>query len=133
MAAILIAAHFVPYINSYFGYFLRLFSLPPTIISSLIIAMVMLVLLILLTITSFNAVKKRIDAGRWKALQKLAYPFFALILLHLLGYLIIPVQAGSTTAILQVIIYLLIFISYTVLRIRRTMVEKRKATGEVSA
>jgi len=132
VAAILITAHFTPYLSNYLSYATSLFSLRPSILSSLLIAMAMLILLILLTVTSINVVKKRIDAGKWKALQKLSYPFFALILLHLLGFFVVPALAGSSQAILQIIVYLLVFVSYTTLRTKKALAD-RQATGELSA
>jgi DMSO/TMAO reductase YedYZ heme-binding membrane subunit len=124
MAAVLIVAHFVPYLSNYLGYAASLLTLRPSILSSLAAALVMLVLLALLTVTSINAVKRRMDAGRWKALQRLAYPFFALILLHLLGYLLIPALNGAPRAILEVVVYLLVFAAYTALRIRKALTDR---------
>jgi DMSO/TMAO reductase YedYZ heme-binding membrane subunit len=131
MAAILIVAHFVPYLSNYFSSALNLTSLPPSIISSLTIALIMLVLLVLLTVTSFNAIKKRMEAGHWKALQRFAYIFFALIFFHLLGYLAIPALGGSLLALLNMGIYAAVFLAYTVLRIRRALLDK-KVSAEAS-
>jgi DMSO/TMAO reductase YedYZ heme-binding membrane subunit len=109
-----------------------LFSLRASIIFSLAVALVLLVLLTLLTVTSFNAVKKRMDSGRWKSLQHLAYPFFGLIYFHMLGYLLVPALEGSTRAIIGVTVYAVIFAAYTVLRVRRAVIDRRDNAGNAA-
>jgi DMSO/TMAO reductase YedYZ heme-binding membrane subunit len=125
IAAVLIVGHFVPYLSNYLGHAANLLSLRPSILGSLTIALVLLVLLALLTVTSLNAVKKRMDSGRWKAIQRLAYPFFGLIFLHLIGYLLIPALNGSMRAILGVAVYTTIFGVYALLRARRTLRDRQ--------
>lgn len=126
VASILIVGHLAPYLGNYFGHISSFFSLRPSIISSLIIALILLVLLILLFLTSFNFVKKKMDAGKWKSVQKLAYPFFGLIFFHLFGYLLIPTLSGSATALINVIIYGLLFILYSGLRVRRALLDRSR-------
>jgi DMSO/TMAO reductase YedYZ heme-binding membrane subunit len=127
IAALLIVGHFVPYLSNYLGYAASLLSLRLSILSSLAIALILLVLLVLLTATSLGAVKRRMDTVRWKAVQRLAYPFFGLIFCHLLGYLLIPALNGSGRAILGVAVYTAVFGAYTALRARRALVERRQA------
>ena len=132
LASLLIVAHFVPYISSYASYLATLFTLRISIISSLLLAVVLLALLLLLTITSFNVVKKNMKPNTWKVIQKLAYVFYAAILLHLLGYLLIPALSGSTYAILEIAIYSAVFAVYTILRLRKAA-ETKKEVSLVSA
>ena len=56
--------------------------------------MVLLALLVVLGVTSFNFAKKRMRAETWKKVQRLAYPFFMLVYVHLLLMLAPAVPAG---------------------------------------
>jgi len=125
IASLLALGHLAPYLNNYLSYASRLFSLRPTIVVSFLLAMVLLVLLIPLTITSFNVIKKRMNAGHWKFLQRFSYLFFGLIFFHLAGFLLIPALAGSSAAQLSLSIYATVFIVYAVLRIRRAVIDKK--------
>jgi DMSO/TMAO reductase YedYZ heme-binding membrane subunit len=132
MAAILIIAHFVPYLSNYLSYSANLLSLRLNIATSLLIALVMLVLLLVLTVTSFNAIKKRMNAGKWRFLQRFAYLFYGLILAHLLGYLIIPALNGSSSAIVGVATYALVFGAYLLFRVRRSLSDKKAESAAIA-
>jgi len=129
IAGILIVGHLTPYLGNYLAFIPSLFSLRPSIASSLVIALILLVLLALLVVTSFNAVKKMMDAGKWKTVQKLAYPFFGLVFFHLLGYLMIPVLSGSTSTLVNLTVYCVVFALYVILRIRRAVLDKHALVG----
>jgi DMSO/TMAO reductase YedYZ heme-binding membrane subunit len=127
IAAILICAHLTPYLANYLSLAASLLSLRLPIILSLVIALAMLVLLIPLAVTSVAAVKKRMDAVRWKRLQRLAYVFFALVYFHMLGYLVLPALNGSSVAALNLGVYTLVFAAYVILRIARALRDRKAA------
>lgn len=52
------------------------------VVASFAVAVVLLALLAVLGVTSFNLVKKRMRTETWKKVQKLAYPFFLLTYVH---------------------------------------------------
>ncbi|MDR0513644.1 MAG: ferric reductase-like transmembrane domain-containing protein [Coriobacteriaceae bacterium] len=89
--------------------------------TSIILASLLTAVLIVLTITSFVWVRKLMKPESWKRVQLLAYPFFALVYVHLAFILIPAVLAGSTALTLNLAIYTLLFASYLVLRIRRAL------------
>ncbi len=124
VATILMIAHFVPYLTSYAGMVGALGSLRPTVIASLGIAVVIIVLLAVLAVTSLQAVKRAMKANSWKRVQWLAYAFFALIFFHMLGYMMVPVAAGSPDASASLGFYLVVYASYAVARVRRVVVDK---------
>jgi DMSO/TMAO reductase YedYZ heme-binding membrane subunit len=128
LATILILGHLIPYAINYLSVFTHLFSYRLSIVSSLIIALVILVLLSILTITSIDFIKKRMNAGRWKSIQRFSYVFFGLILFHLLGYLLIPALNGSIDALIKVGVYFVIFAVYLLLRLRRIRLDKLSAS-----
>ena len=53
-------------------------------LGALAVALVLFALLLVLGVTSFNFVKKRMRKESWKRVQMLAYPFFLLVYAHLL-------------------------------------------------
>lgn len=125
VAAILMTAHIVPYVASYAGMAGALSSLKPTVIASLGIAAVVLVLLAVLSVTSVQVVKRAMKANSWKRVQWLAYVFFALVFFHMLGYMMVPVAAGSPNALAALAFYVIVYVSYAVARVRRTWADKR--------
>ena len=49
-----------------------------------IITLILISMMLPLMITSFKCVRNKMKAKNWKNLQKLAYPFFYLIYVHLM-------------------------------------------------
>lgn len=125
VAAILIAGHFCLYLRNYLFMGGDLASLKPNVLFALILAFIILVLLIALTVTSFNAVKRKMKQKSWKNLQRTAYIFFALVYFHLLGYLLPAALAGMTTVTVNLIVYTVLFVAYAVFRVRRAVVDKK--------
>lgn len=125
MGAILMLAHIVPYLANYVSMAGAVLSLKPSVQSSLVVAVVLLVLLGVLAATSFKAVRARIDPRTWKRVQVLAYPFFLLVFVHLLGYLAVPLRAGAPDVVVGFAFYAVVFASYLVLRARRFVLDKR--------
>ena len=75
-----------------------------------------------LMITSFKCVRKKMKAKNWKNLQKLAYPFFYLIYVHLMILFMIKPEKHMLSIVLYTVIYML----YTILRVRKYFVTKNK-------
>jgi DMSO/TMAO reductase YedYZ heme-binding membrane subunit len=75
------------------------------IIVSIAISLVIAVLLVVLTATSFVTMRKLIAPARWKRVQTLAYPFFLLIFVHLVLILLPAAAAGAGTVIVNLIVY----------------------------
>jgi DMSO/TMAO reductase YedYZ heme-binding membrane subunit len=130
LAAIVMCGHFIPYLANYFSLAAGLLSLRLPLIASFICAFVLLALLVVLTITSIDTVKRHMKAENWRRLQALAYVFFVLIYLHLLGYLAIPAFGGSINAALNLGIYTLIFAGYGVGRLVKSQRELKDLTSK---
>jgi len=129
-AAILICAHFGPYMANYLVLSAGLLGLKTSVFVSLLIAMVLLVLLVLLTATSLKAVKAKMSANAWHRVQACAYVFFALVYLHLLGYLLVPAMSGSATAPVLIGVYTLVFAAYALLRVRKALLDRRQSIAQ---
>jgi DMSO/TMAO reductase YedYZ heme-binding membrane subunit len=91
------------------------------------LALLLVALLITLGLTSFSFVKRHMNAFSWKKLQWLAYPFFLLIYVHILLFLLPPTLLGANGPLINIAVYTAIFVSYIALRVRKGM-QKRSAT-----
>lgn len=94
---------------------------------SFVVALVLFALLLVLGITSFNAVKKRMKKDTWKRVQMLAYPFFGLVYLHLMLMLLPPALHGGAAAQVSVAVYSVLFAAYALLRVRRAVIDRKAA------
>lgn len=127
LAAFLTLGH-----NLFYGrtYFVRLFtdasSLPGTQRAAAILSLVMILLLLPLTVTSFPAVRRKLPARRWKALQRWAYLYYALLFAHILLVSLPGALAGKCASIVSVLAYTAIFASYACFRVRKYLVLKKK-------
>ncbi|WP_418831791.1 hypothetical protein [Paraeggerthella sp.] len=94
---------------------------------SFVVALVLFALLLVLGVTSFNVVKKRMKKDTWKRVQMLAYPFFGLVYLHLMLMLLPPALHGGAAAQVSVAVYSVLFAAYALLRVRRAMIDRKAA------
>ena len=97
------------------------------------LAVVLLFLLGVLAVTSIKALSVRMDARTWKRIQRLVYPFFLLVFVHLLGYMLVPLRAGATDLLVGFGFYVVIFAAYLVLRTRRFILDRRVGLPEYGA
>lgn len=94
---------------------------------SFVVALVLFALLLVLGVTSFNVVKKRMKKDTWKRAQMLAYPFFGLVYLHLMLMLLPPALHGGAAAQVSVAVYSVLFAAYALLRVRRAVIDRKAA------
>ncbi|MDK2967385.1 hypothetical protein [Lacrimispora sp.] len=99
-------------------------------ILALILTIPLFSIMIVLMVTSFKAVRKKMKPRVWKNVQRLSYPWFAILYLYLM-VLLVPsmLEALSPSSdiamlyrvndILSVILYTLVFGVYFVLRVRK--------------
>ena len=114
--------------NIIFGvvYFVNLFKkpsfMPAQVKIAAIISLILICLMIPLFITSFKCVRKKMKAKSWKRLQRLAYPFFILIYIHVMLLFSMNVEKNR----LSIIVYTLVYVSYVVLRLRKYIISRQK-------
>lgn len=94
---------------------------------SLALAAVLVALMTVLLVTSFQVVKRRMNAARWKGVQRLAYPFYLLTYVHLVLLLAPSALAGRDTAIVSLVAYTVVVATYVVLRVRRALLRQQAA------
>lgn len=83
-----------------------------------------------LLVTSFNFVHKKMQASKWKNLQEFAYIFYAMVYVQVM--MVYIGRPSSNTVTLNIVFYSVIFISYTILRVRKALnARKRKLAQAV--
>ena len=134
IAAILIVGHIVRYIGVYS---MRVLTNPASVANGMLvsfaIAVIVTVLLVVLTVTSFKAVKKNMDPKVWKKIQMLAYPFFGLIYAHILLIMFRSAMRGAENAIISLVLYGIITAAYIVLRVMRHKADQKAAPAVEAA
>lgn len=104
-------------------------------IIALIITLPLFTIMIILMVTSFIKVRRKMKPKVWKNVQRLAYPWFALLYIYLMVLFIPTVMESFDPAselsmfykvnyILSVVIYTLVFVGYFILRIRKYRLDK---------
>lgn len=134
IASLLILAHNVVYGKVYFiKLFFNIGQLQPIQIVAAILSMLMILLLLPLTLTSFLFIRKKMQAKKWKQLQRMSYLFYGLLFLHVAVLFSQRVIAGDVMYTIDMCIYTLIFGIYSVLRIQRYLKLKKKKESKLFA
>ena len=116
VAWILSLGHMAVYLASYVPRFSGGGTFGFNVVASFVVALVLLVLLLILGVTSFQIIKKHMNKETWKRIQRLSYPFFFLVYVHLLLMLLPSALRGGIAASVSVGVYSVIFIGYGILR-----------------
>ncbi len=119
--------------NLYFGrkYFVQLVEDPGAMSGNAfwaaICSVILLLLLVVLTVTSFQCVRRKMKGRTWKRIQRLSYIFYALIYVHVL-LILTPSLPYRIVSLAKITIYTLIFGCYLVLRVLKYFSKKKKIT-----
>lgn len=92
---------------------------------AVVCGLLLFVLLAVLGITSFNAIRKAMKTKTWKKIQAWAYVFYAGLYAHLVLVLLPSALANGMTARISIAVYTVIFGVYLVLRIRRASIDRK--------
>ena len=122
VAAILIIGHICSYISTYLARLSSGMGRWQTLVG-VCVALVLMCLLAVLAITSFQRVKQRMSAGRWKALQRCAYVFWGLVFIHVCLMLGASALGGAEAARESLASYAVLFGLYAALRVRRGVLD----------
>lgn len=119
-----------------YAYFPVLFTRPqdmrPEAVAASVVTLVMLVMLLPLFVTSFAGVRKRMPAKKWKNLQRWAYPFYLLILVHV-WVLFAPRVGLGGNYLVGLIVYTAVYGAYVVLRLQKYARRKKQRAARASA
>ncbi len=122
-AAILVLCHNVTYGMTYFK---MLFTAPAALsttqLTAAVVSIILIVLMLVLTVTSFPSVRKKMQPKKWKQLQRSAYVFYGLMYIHVMLINVPLARGGITSYILNVVVYSVVFIMYAAMRINKYLV-----------
>lgn len=127
MGCVLVLCHNCTYGRTYFRMlFTKPQSLSATQMTGAIISLVLITIMLILTVTSFPNVRKKMNAVKWKKLQRTAYIFYGLIYVHILLINIPYARRGMSEYIINVAVYSLVFVNYAMMRIHKAVAKKVK-------
>lgn len=130
-AAILVLCHNFTYGITYFKMlFIRPEALSATQFTAAIISIILITIMLVLTVTSFQAVRKKMKAKKWKQLQRTAYIFYGLMYVHIMLINIPYARLGLGTYIANVVIYSIVFLGYAAMRIAKAVSVKAARAGK---
>lgn len=130
-AAILVLCHNFTYGITYFKMlFIKPAALSATQLTAAIISIILITIMLVLTVTSFQAVRKKMKAKKWKQLQHTAYVFYGLMYVHIMLINIPYARLGIGTYIANVVIYSIVFLGYAAMRIAKAVSVKAARAGK---
>ena len=130
-AAILVLCHNFTYGMTYFRMlFTKTSLLSATQLAAAVISLVLIAIMLVLTVTSFPSVRKKMKAKKWKQLQRTAYVFYGLMYVHIMLINIPYARLGLGTYIANVVIYSIVFLGYAAMRIAKAVAVKAARAGK---
>ena len=124
-ASLITLAHNLAFGGKYFGaLFLGQGHISLMELHAAIVSCLMILLLIPLTVTSFQAVRRKMQGKTWKKLQNWSYLFYLLLYLHIFFIYQGALIRGKGDYFFTLMIYSFIFGFYGFLRIRQHRIQK---------
>ena len=121
-ASILVLCHNFTYGMTYFRMlFTKTSLLSATQLAAAVISLVLIAIMIVLTVTSFPSVRKKMQAKKWKQLQRTAYVFYGLMYVHIMLINIPYARLGLGMYVANVVIYSIVFLGYAAMRISKAI------------
>ena len=131
-ASLITLAHNLAFGGKYFGaLFLGQGHISLMELHAAIVSCLMILLLIPLTITSFQAVRRKMQAKTWKRLQNWSYLFYLLLYLHIFFIYQGALIRGKGEYFFTLMLYSFIFGFYGFLRIRQYRMQKESKEKKV--
>ena len=120
IAALLTLIHNISYGKHYFvALFTKISDLDAPRIFAAVLSLVMIVLLIPLTLTSFMVIRKKMNPKKWKSLQRLSYLFYGLLFIHISMIFSISIAKGHLSTLFDLTVYAIIYIAYLICRAKK--------------
>lgn len=127
LSFIFILGPLVVFVPSYAPRLIGGAHLKPNVMASIVVAFVLAAIFIVLGVTSFKRVRTRMDAGIWKAIQRLSYLMVALYIVHIGFFLGGSALGGSGKGVASFAVYVVLVALYAVLRVRKVVYDRRGA------
>lgn len=126
-ASILTVTHNIAFGRKYFVMlFTDTLSLTFNELTAAVFSLIMIAMLIPLTITSFSAVRRKMNPQKWKKLQSLSYIFYAMLYMHIALIYMAAIIKGQTGHIFDLSVYTALYTAYFALRIAKFPAKKLK-------
>lgn len=93
---------------------------------NLTVCTVLVLIMLPLTVISVQKIRRSMKAKTWKSVQRWAYLFYALIPVHIIVLNIAKARSGRKDVLLNLMLYLVVFLGYAVCRIHKWYVVKKK-------
>lgn len=113
IASILLLPHGIIYLYKFLIAFITKPNLSISYISLIVIGLIAFIIMIPLFITSFDKYRKYLGYKKWKSIQRFSYLFFFLTYIHIMIILLF----SKNIDIFSLVLYNVIFLSYTFLRL----------------
>ena len=114
---ILVVVHVAGYAATYWAS-LATGAAAPWVVFGLVVGVAVALVLVVLAATSVSAVRKAMDAAVWKRVQKLAYPFYLLMYVHLAAMLV-PSSLMGGNSLANLVVYTVVVAAYALLRLAK--------------
>lgn len=129
-ASILTLSHNIAYGQHYFVLlFTNVGKLKSYELIAACFSLAMILLLLPLTVTSFQVVRRKMNAKRWKQLQRLSYLFYGLLYLHICLIYTGGLRKGKSEYLVQFALYTLLYGIYLMLRLTKAFLKKPLPTA----
>ena len=102
------------------------FSTAADFVTTFAVSALLVLIMVPLTVISFKKIRSKMNALRWKKLQKAAYVFYALIYIHVMVIFLPRARAGQSGALVSCIAYTAVWSAYLALRVRKWYVTTKK-------
>ena len=120
IAALLTLIHNISYGKYYFvALFTKISDLDAPRIFAAVLSLIMIILLIPLTVTSFMVIRKKMNPKKWKSLQRLSYIFYGLLFIHISMIFSISIAKGHRSTLFDLSVYVVIYIAYLICRAKK--------------
>lgn len=130
-AAVIVLCHNITYGRIYFRLlFTDGTAMPVTQRIAAVISLMLIVLLIVLTATSFPSVRKKLNPRRWKKLQRSAYAFYALTYVHIMLISVPYARSGLIASRINVVVYSAVFMVYAAMRLSKCIYRHKSSTTD---
>ena len=92
--------------------------------AAFIVSLLLMAVMLPLFVTSFRRIRRKMKPRAWKKLQRAAYAFYALACLHIILFNIKGARSGNAGALINVLAYGALFVTYAVMRGRKALEKK---------
>ncbi len=95
-------------------------------VTNLTVCLGLMLIMLPLTVISIQKIRRKMNAKSWKSVQRSAYLFYALIPIHVIVLNIAGARSGRSDVLLDLMLYLAVFLGYAVCRLNKWLRVKRK-------